>query len=249
MVCGASRGIGRACAREFARQGARVILVSRREEALKEVREGLEKGDHRVLPADFDDPSALEASAKRFLLDAGPVHILLNNSGGPPSGGILDATPDAFLSAFRRHLICSQVLAKILIPVMKEAKYGRIVNIVSTSVRQPIRGLGVSNTVRGAVASWAKTLSAEVAPFGITVNNILPGATQTDRLGEIIRERARATGREEKEVKAEMVAEIPAGRFGTPEEIATAAAFLAGPFSGYITGVSLPVDGGRTLAL
>jgi 3-oxoacyl-[acyl-carrier protein] reductase len=249
MVCGASRGIGRACAQEFARQGARVILVSRRQEALEKVRESLDGKEHRILAADFDDPPALEASTKEFLLQAGPVHVLLNNAGGPPSGTVLDARPEAFLAAFRQHLISFHLLAQVVIPVMRESKYGRIVNIVSTSVRQPIRGLGVSNTVRSAVAGWAKTLSTEVAPFGITVNNILPGATLTDRLSEIVRERARRSGRDDKVVEAEMIAEIPAGRFGTPEEIAAAAAFLAGPFAGYITGVSLPVDGGRTLSI
>ena len=249
LVCGASRGIGRACAREFARLGARVILVARSDEALREVRGGLGEGEHRVLSADFGDPQALGAAVERLAAEMGPIHVLLNNTGGPPSGAILEAKPAEFLAAFSNHLICNQILCRALVPGMKQAGYGRIINIVSTSVKQPIRGLGVSNTVRGAVASWAKTLSVEVAPFGITVNNVLPGATRTERLVEIIRERARVGGRSEQEIESEMMREIPAGRFGTAEEIAAAAAFLAGPRAGYITGVSLPVDGGRTSAL
>ena len=249
LVCGASRGIGRACAVEFARLGARVVLAARSEEALRAARETLEKGEHEILVADFRDPAALRIAAERLVERVGDLHILLNNTGGPPAGVIFDASPEAFQSAFASHLICNQVLSQAAVPGMKRAGYGRIINIVSTSVKQPIRGLGVSNTVRGAVASWAKTLSAELAPFGITVNNILPGATRTDRLAEFIRERSRASGRSEGDVEAEMMREIPAGRFGAPEEIAAAAAFLAGPRAAYITGVSLPVDGGRTLAL
>jgi 3-oxoacyl-[acyl-carrier protein] reductase len=249
LVCGASRGIGRACGIEFASLGARVVLVARSWDALAAAREKLGPGEHEILAADFGDPPKLLEAVKRLVARIGPFHILLNNTGGPPSGAIFDATPEAFLSTFTNHLLCNQVLSQAVVPGMKEAGYGRIINIVSTSVKQPIRGLGVSNTVRGAVASWAKTLSVELAPFGITVNNILPGATRTDRLTEIVRERARASGRSDKEIEAEMIREIPMGRIGNPEEVAAAAGFLAGPRAAYITGISLPVDGGRTLAL
>jgi 3-oxoacyl-[acyl-carrier protein] reductase len=185
----------------------------------------------------------------RYLEQGGRFQILLNNAGGPPGGPLLEAETPALLRAFTNHLLCNQVLAQLLVPGMKESGYGRIINIVSTSIRQPIRGLGVSNTVRAAVASWAKTLSSELAPFGITVNNLLPGATRTDRLLQIIRDRARAAGKTEEEIEDEMRREIPAGRFAEPEEIAAAAAFLSLPAAGYITGISLAVDGGRTLAL
>jgi 3-oxoacyl-[acyl-carrier protein] reductase len=249
LVCGSSRGIGGACAEEPARLGARIILAARDAAALQRVRSGLAGDDHRILAADFDDPAALREAAAGALAEAGAIHILINNSGGPASGPILAAQPGEFLAAFTRHLVGGQILAQLLVPGMKRAGYGRILNIVSTSVRQPIRGLGVSNTIRAAMASWAKTLATELAPDGITVNNILPGATRTDRLAEIIRARARGTGRPEAEIEAEMISEIPAGRFALPEEIAAVAGFLAGPAAGYVTGVSVPVDGGRTMAL
>ena len=249
LVCGASRGIGRACARELARLGARVVVAARDAAALNEVLSALSGADHRLLAVDFDDPAALRQSAAGLLEKVGTVHILINNSGGPASGPILAAQPGEFLAAFSRHIVASQILAQLLVPGMKRAGYGRILNIVSTSVKQPIRGLGVSNAVRAAMASWAKTLATELAADGITVNNILPGATRTDRLAEIIRDRAKASGRAEGEIEAEMIREIPAGRFARPEEIAAVAGFLAGPSAGYVTGVSLPVDGGRTMAL
>src|SRR5262245_20791670 len=186
LVCGASRGIGRACAEELAGLGARVILAARDAGALEKARGGLAGGDHRILVADFDDPPALRQAASAALQEAGAIHILINNSGGPAPGPILAAQPGEFLAAFSRHLIAGQILAQLLVPGMKRAGYGRILNIVSTSVRQPIRGLGVSNAIRAAMASWAKTLAAELAPEGITVNNLLPGATRTERLSEII---------------------------------------------------------------
>ena len=249
LVCGASRGIGRACARELARLGARVVVAARDAAALQEVLSGLPGEGHRLLAADFDDTQALRQAAAGVLERVGTIHILINNSGGPASGPILAAPAAQFQAAFSRHLVASQILAQLLVPGMKRAGYGRILNIVSTSVKQPIRGLGVSNAVRAAMASWAKTLATELASDGITVNNILPGATRTDRLAEIIRERAKTSGRAEGEIEAEMIREIPAGRFARPEEIAAVAGFLAGPSAAYVTGVSLPVDGGRTMAL
>ncbi len=248
-MCGASRGIGKACAQEIARLGANVIVAARDPAALEQVLSELAGTNHRSLAVDFDDTAALRQAATGALEKVGTIHILINNSGGPASGPILAAQPEQFLAAFSRHLVASQILAQLLVPGMKRAGYGRIVNIVSTSVRQPIPGLGVSNTIRAAMAGWAKTLATELAPDGITVNNILPGATRTDRLAEIVRARARASGSSEAEIEAEMIGEIPAGRFARPEEIAAVAGFLAGPAAGYVTGVSLPVDGGRTMVL
>jgi len=175
-----------------------------------------------------------------------PVHILINNTGGPAAGPALTARADEFLNAFQQHLICNHLLAQLVAPGMKEAKYGRIVNIISTSVKIPLKGLGVSNTIRGAVASWAKTLANELGGFGITVNNVLPGATATERLDTIIQNKSIKTGHERDDVENEMLAEIPAGRFGQPEEIAAMVAFLASPAAAYVNGTSIPVDGGRT---
>jgi 3-oxoacyl-[acyl-carrier protein] reductase len=177
------------------------------------------------------------------------VHILVNNAGGPPGGPITEAKPDDFLAALRSHLLTSHLLVQAVLPGMRAAGYGRIVNIISTSVKQPIKGLGVSNTTRGAMASWAKTLAGEVARDGITVNNVLPGSTRTARLTGLIDARARTSGRPAAAIEQEMLDEIPMGRFAEPAEVAAAVAFFASPAAGYITGVSLAVDGGRTTAL
>jgi 3-oxoacyl-[acyl-carrier protein] reductase len=180
------------------------------------------------------------------MAEHGNIHILVNNSGGPKPGPIQSASAEAFLAAFTQHLLAAHELSQCLIPGMRNAGYGRIINVISTSVKQPLHGLGVSNTIRASVASWAKTLSVEVAPHGITVNNVLPGATRTERLEQIIKGKATQHGRSMEEVEQEMLSEIPSGRFGRPEEIAAAIAFLAGPSAGYINGINLPVDGGRT---
>lgn len=252
IVCGASQGIGRACAEELARLGARVTLFARNEASLRAALAPLSArggGAHDLLVADFADPAAVESAARRHVDASGPIEILVNNTGGPPGGPALAARPEEFVAAFASHLLCNQLLAQTLIPGMKEKRYGRIVNLISTSVKQPIRGLGVSNTIRGAVASWAKTLATEVAPFGITVNNVLPGATRTARLDALVAAKARATGESAAEVEARMMAEIPAGRFAEAREVAAAAGFLASPSAAYITGINLPVDGGRTACL
>ncbi|MDQ3494097.1 MAG: SDR family oxidoreductase, partial [Pseudomonadota bacterium] len=179
------------------------------------------------------------------LVAATPVHILVNNTGGPPGGLAHAAEAAAFLDAFNKHLVAGQTLLQAVLPGMRAARWGRILNVVSTSVREPIAGLGVSNTVRGAVAAWAKTLSRELAGDGITVNNVLPGYTETGRIAQILRDRAAREGRSEDEVAADMRATVPAGRFAKPEETAAVIAFLCSPAAGYVNGVSLAVDGGR----
>ena len=261
LVCGSTQGIGRACAFELARLGARVTLVARDEARLRAVSDeiarllagqaGPEADGRRpdYLRADFAEPEAVRAVVAGHVERTGAIEILLNNTGGPPGGPIAAATPESFLAAFTSHLICNQLLAQTLVPGMRERGYGRIINIVSTSVRQPIEGLGVSNTVRAAVSGWAKTLAGEVGPHGITVNNVLPGATATGRLRTLIQAKARALKVSEEEVERRMKAEIPLGRFASPDEIAAAVGFLATPAASYITGISLPVDGGRIACL
>jgi len=171
---------------------------------------------------------------------------LLNNSGGPAGGEIINAKVEDFLQTFQRHLVCNHILTQLLVPDMKKNKYGRIINIISTSVKEPIKGLGVSNTIRAAVANWSKTMAIELGPFGITVNNVLPGSTETVRIEEIINNNSKKSGKTPEQVKADMIGKVPVGRFATADEIAYAVAFLASPEAAYINGINLPVDGGRT---
>ncbi|HNP17977.1 MAG TPA: SDR family oxidoreductase [Fulvivirga sp.] len=252
IVCGSTEGIGRAIALGLAELGASVTLIARNEEKLKNVKQALSIGskqNHHYLVADFDKPEELEKVIAAYVLDNKEIAILINNSGGPAGGKAIDAGLEEFQTAFNRHLMCNQILVKAVAPSMKAGGYGRIVNIISTSVKAPLPGLGVSNTIRGAVANWAKTLSVELAPFGITVNNVLPGATLTGRLGAIIKNKASKAGVTEQEAKDGMLKEIPAGRFASADEIANAACFLASPAAGYINGINLPVDGGRLSCL
>ncbi|MBI2380674.1 MAG: SDR family oxidoreductase [Gammaproteobacteria bacterium] len=251
LVCGASQGIGRACALELAALGADVTVFGRNADSLAAVRAELDTAlgqAHGLLVADFNDNAAVKRAAEELVL-AKPVHILVNNTGGPAPGPAHTAEPAAFLAAFSQHLINNQNLVQTLLPGMKAAGYGRVINVISTSVKQPIPNLGVSNTVRGAVASWAKTLAGELGRFGITVNNVLPGATDTARLAAIIANKSAKTGKSPDEVIEEEKSGIPVGRFAQPEEFAYAVAFLASPSAAYITGINLPVDGGRTLCL
>lgn len=252
LVAGSTQGIGRAIAQQFAHSGAELILLARNEERLKETVAAMPtpKGQiHAYLVADFDHPETLHQGLGDWDLINKPIHILVNNTGGPAPGKVSDAGIGDFELAFRRHLLCNQIIMQFLLPGMKQLSYGRIINIVSTSVKQPIPGLGVSNTIRGAVASWAKTLAGELAPYGITVNNILPGATTTERLSSIISGKAGKMEIDEAEVEKEMLAEIPAARFAEPREPAYLAAFLASANAAYINGTSIAVDGGRTLCL
>lgn len=252
LVCGSTQGIGRACAYELARAGAAVTLVARDEQALQRVRSELpaDTGQtHGHVCADFMSPDAVRAKVATHVESCGPVHILVNNTGGPPPGPILEAKPEAFQTAFSMHLVCNQLLAQAVVPGMKEAGYGRIINIISMSVKEPIPGLGVSNTTRWAVASWAKTLAGELGPFGITVNNVLPGCTDTERLRSLFAARAQEAGVSVEEIAEVVKAEIPARRFARPDEIAAAVSFLASPAAGFINGINLPVDGGATGSL
>ena len=248
LVCGASGGIGAAIAKSLGELGARVIGVARTEDKLRSVLR--EIPDSRLLVCDVTDHAKLRSLVEAELQACGgAIEILVNNSSGPKGGPITDAALDEFSKAFHQHVLTNQLLAQTLIPGMKSRGFGRILNVISTSVRMPIPGLGVSNTVRAATASWAKTLASEVAPFGITVNSVLPGYTRTERLSSLIKAAAEKSGKTEVQVAEEWKAVTPVKRFGEPEEIAAAVAFLASPSAGFITGVALPVDGGRIGAI
>lgn len=249
VVCGSTQGIGKAAAIELALLGATVTLVARNEEKLRKVREELsthKAQQHDYLVADFTKPDELKSKIELYAQRSGTVHILVNNTGGPPGGPIINASTDEFTQAFSSHLLCNHILVQGLLEGMKRAGYGRIINIISTSVKQPLKGLGVSNTIRAAVANWSKTLSLETAQYGITVNNVLPGATNTVRLSSLLEAKSKKTGHSIEELQKEMIAEIPAARFADASEIAAAVAFLASPAAAYITGINVPVDGGRT---
>jgi 3-oxoacyl-[acyl-carrier protein] reductase len=253
FVCGSTQGIGRAAAIELANSGASIVLLARNENSLKTVRDELNTESNQVhdtIVADFSAPDELQKRVAEYLENnPQPVHILINNTGGPPAGKAIDARPEEFVGAFQNHLLCNQILTQALVAGMKTEKYGRIINVISTSVKQPIPNLGVSNTIRGAVASWAKTLAGELGEFGITVNNVLPGFTKTARLQSIIENKANKTGAAIEEIEKEMQRETPARRFAESSEVANAIVFLASPAASYINGINLPVDGGRTSSL
>ncbi|HMO13356.1 MAG TPA: SDR family oxidoreductase [Pirellulaceae bacterium] len=251
VVCGSSQGIGKAAAIELALLGAEIVLFARNQAGLEATLDQLDRSagqQHQIAIADFAHPQDVKQTIQRIVQE-GLVHVLVNNTGGPPAGPAIDADIEAFRIAFNNHLICNQLLAQAVVPGMKQSGYGRIINVISTSVKQPIPGLGVSNTIRGAVANWAKTLSMELAAFGITVNNLLPGMTMTGRLQSLIEGRAARQGVSTSEITKHMKDEIPAGRFAEASEIGAVIAFLASPAAAYINGINLPVDGGRTSCL
>ncbi len=252
VVCGASEGIGRATANELARLGASVTVLARREQALREtvanLRDDAPGQRHGWIAVDASDTDGLRDKLQSLVYGA-PAHILVNNSGGPPGGPLADAGVDALLAVFRQHLLAAHTALQALLPGMRDAGYGRVINVISTSVKEPIPGLGVSNTIRGAVASWAKTLATELGPHGITVNNVLPGFTETGRLSSLIAAKAKTGHTDDETIARGMLASVPAGRFASPDETAAAIAFLASPAAGYVNGINLPVDGGRTKSL
>ncbi len=249
LVGGSTQGIGRACALAFAGAGASVVLLGRNGAGLQKVLAELPTAagaSHSTVEADFADWKRVQAAVSGEVERGGPLHIVLHNTGGPPAGSAIEAAPEDFARAFEMHLLTGQAIVQACAPGMRGANYGRIINVTSTSVLTPIRGLGVSNSVRAAVANWAKTLAGELAPYGITVNTILPGSIQTTRLDAIFQGRATRGGLTVDEVRAAAIAQIPAGRLGHASEIAAAALFLASPAASYVTGVNLAVDGGRT---
>jgi 3-oxoacyl-[acyl-carrier protein] reductase len=248
IICGSSQGIGFSIAEELAIMGANCILLARNKESLETAAQLLDSSirqTHSTEVADFTRPDEVKKVIEK-IVSATNIHILVNNTGGPPPGAIVDAKEDEFIHAFNQHLICNHILTQAVIPGMKKDGYGRIINIISTSVKIPLKNLGVSNTIRAAVASWAKTLANELGMFKITVNNVLPGYAETGRLKSLIKHNAEKAGIEENKIIEQMVSEVPARRFGTASEIAAVAAFLASPAAAYVNGTSIPVDGGRT---
>jgi len=251
LVCGGSRGIGKAIAIELALLGANVTLVARDTNTLSGSLSELHRTPdqkHDFLVADFSNLEELMQKVKTILLLRN-YHILINNTGGPAGGPILEAAINEFSDAFSKHILCSQILTQMLAPGMKKDGYGRIINVISTSVKEPIEGLGVSNTIRGAMGNWAKSMANELGKYGITVNNLLPGFTDTDRLRSLIANKAIAQGLSPKTVEDQMKSSVPVGRFGVPSELGAVAAFLASPAAAYVNGVNIPVDGGRTKSL
>jgi 3-oxoacyl-[acyl-carrier protein] reductase len=251
IICGSTQGIGLASAIEIAKLGANCVLMARNEQSLQEAIKQLDTSlnqQHKYLVADFDEPETVREAIENYVVND-PVHILINNSGGPAGGPIVNAKEEDFINTFNRHLICNHILTLAVVPSMKAAGYGRIINVISTSVKIPLNNLGVSNTIRGAVASWSKTMANELGQFNITVNNVLPGATSTGRLKSIIENNANKKSIAIDDIEEEMKKEIPMKRFAEPSEIGNIIAFLASPAASYVNGVNIPVDGGRTGAM
>lgn len=252
LVCGSTQGIGFAVANQLAKNGFNIILMARNQDKLNFALAKLDSSQgqqHQILKADFSKPDELKAVIESFISQGNHIHVLVNNTGGPKGGPIKDAAPEEFINTFNQHLICNHILMQAVYPGMIEDGYGRIINIISTSVKQPLPNLGVSNTIRAAVANWSKTLAGELGKYGITVNNVLPGATNTARLTEIAGAKSDKTGQSVAEIFEEMGSETPMNRIAEPEEVAAAVCFLASPEASYINGINLPVDGGRTKCL
>ena len=248
LVCGSTQGIGKATAISLAKEGVNITLIARNETVLQEVLKELPQNGqqkHGYLVADFSKPDQV----KNIVSTNNSFHILINNTGGPKSGAIINASVEEFSAAFQMHVLVNQILVQAVVPFMKKECFGRIINIISTSVKEPIPGLGVSNTIRNAVANWSKTMAGELAEFGITMNNVLPGFTDTARLDQIIKIKATGANTSEEKMAQIMKDYVPAKRFAKPEETANAVTFLASDSASYITGVNLPVDGGRTKSL
>lgn len=245
LICGASSGMGAATARLLAEAGAKVIAVARTESKLEELIKQLPGDGHSYYTTDTSDRKSIQ----NLITKLKDINILVNNSGGPAAASTLNTSPEDYHLALEQHLVAASLLSQALIPQMQSLGYGRIINIVSISGIVPSDNLAASSAVRAAMINWSKSLSNEVAKNGITVNCVLPGYTETERLREVIDSRARNTNTDTNTIKDKLLSKIPMARFAKPEEIAAAVLFLASPEASYITGVSLPVDGGYIPAI
>ncbi|MFN7728524.1 MAG: SDR family oxidoreductase [Bdellovibrio sp.] len=248
LVCGASQGIGEATSLLLAERGAQVVLLARNRDRLDELKSRLPGTGHEVISADLSDLESLKKAVLPKLAQMG-VTILVNNSGGPKGGALIDADINEFEGAIRAHVLAAHLIVQTILPSMKSKSYGRIINVISTSVKAPISGLGVSNTTRAAMANWAKTLAGEVGVFGVTVNNVLPGFIRTSRFDSLRGAAAQKQQVPESQIESQWKSVVPLGRIGEPREMAEAIAFLASPAASYISGINVPVDGGRTPSL
>lgn len=247
IVCGASQGMGKAIATQFAKSGASVFLIARNEENLKETVASLPQNStqrHTYACVDITHLSQLETIIETANNEYGGFHIVVNNTGGPPPGLLFQSKNDELESAFKQHVLAAQTILKVVLTKMIELKYGRIINIISVGLKQPIENLGVSNTIRGAMGSWSKTLSKELAAYGITVNNILPGYIKTERLKYLIQRNSLAKNITYEEEERNFLEKVPVKRLGIPEEIGYLATFIASPLANYLNGTSIPLDGG-----
>ena len=252
IVCGSTDGIGKACAVVLAQQGASITLIARNEQKLVTTLEELTTSStqkHSYIVADFSQPDRLQEKVDEYLASGKVIHILVNNTGAPNVGAPLEVKASDFIDGFNQHLICAHILSQAVVPGMKKVGYGRIINITSYSAKQPLNDMIVSNTIKGAVSSWAKTMANVLGRYGITVNNVLPGSTGTRQLFSFVKDRVEMTGKSEQEIMGDMESLIPIGRLAKPEEIGCAVAFIASPAAAYINGINLPVDGGKTKSL
>jgi 3-oxoacyl-[acyl-carrier protein] reductase len=252
IVCGSTSGIGQATAIVLANLGANITLIARNEEKLAIMANELDNKlgqKHDYMVADFLQPEQLKTQVDSYLADKKTIHILINNTGGPPKGEANTAKVSDIQAAFAQHLICNHLLTQAVVSGMKKVAYGRIINITSYEAKEPVGARGISATMRGAISNWAKTMANELGRYGITVNNILPGVVQTRRLSYRIQEEIEKTGKTKEEVMQYLTSSIPVARFAQPEEIGWAIAFVASPLAAYINGINLPVDGGITKCL
>jgi 3-oxoacyl-[acyl-carrier protein] reductase len=251
LVCAASKGLGRAAAEALARDGFRVAICARGRDALRETEQALKAmgAEALAVPADLSNAGDVERLLRTTVDEFGGVDVLVTNTGGPPSGPFMAIDERAWLQAVDTLLLSVVRLCRGAVPLMQARGGGRIIHITSISVKQPIPGLVLSNALRSAVTSLAKTLAVELAPDRILVNCVAPGYTRTDRVVELSEATARREGITRDEADARIVSQIPLGRMGTPEEFAAVISFLASPAASFVTGVTIPVDGGWTKGL